>query len=248
MADQAERHRKIPFGAISLSITAALLLYSLLPSWFRPVPPLFLLSLLIGVVVSLLSAVIAGIRGSRLWFAATLLPIMFFLMLLNFEQKTEVRLTGKSGDPVFALSGSGTLTDFVVFSPEYLAAAESPHDMRFALWCIQWADHEGWGEPVWKLGSIRYGVVPQGYVQCAPLKGKPERLRDSRTPYLLSVTTASAPGASGYFVVEEGKARWMKNPPDGPCFTMERGTYKRAQCIHSAPCQTDSQSAQRAGC
>lgn len=248
MADQAEGHRKIPFGAISLLVMAALLLYSLLPSWFRPVPPLFLLLLLIGMVVSFLSAVIAGFRGSRLWFAATLLPIMFFLMVLNFEQNTEVQLTGKSGDPVFALSGSGTLTDFVVFRPEYLAAAESPNDMRFALWCIQWADHEGWGEPVWKLGSIRYGIVPQGYVQCAPLNGKPEPLRESRTPYFLSVTTASAPGASGYFMVQEGKAQWLKNQPDGPCFTMEHGTYKRAECIHSLPCRTDLQGAQSGGC
>jgi len=232
MAEQGEEHRKIPFGEISLLVMAALLLYSLLPSWFRPVPPLFLLLLLIGIVVSLLSAVIAGFKSSRLWFAATLPPIMFFLMLLNFEQNTEVRLAGKSSEPVFALSGSGTLTDLVVFSPEYLAEAESPHDMRFALWCIQWADHEGWGEPVWKLGSIRYGVVPKGYVQCAPLEGKPEALRNSRTPYFLSATTASAPGVSGYFTVEDGKAQWLKNQPNGPCFAMEHGTYKRAECIH----------------
>jgi len=227
---------------------AALLLYYLLPTWFRPIPPLFLLTLLFGVVVSLLSAIIAALKGSRLWFLATLLPIAFFFMLLNFEQSTEVKLAGESGRPIFALSGSGTLTQFVVFSPEYLTTAESPQDMRFALWCIQPVDLEGWGEPVWKLKSIPYGVVPQGYIQCAPLEGRPEPLRDSQAPYLLSVTTATAPGASEYFTVEAGKARWMKNPPEGPCFKMEQGTYKRAQCIHSSPCETDSQSPRSGSC
>jgi len=169
-------------------------------------------------------------------------------MLLDFEQSTEVKFAGKSGDPIFVLSGSGTLTELIVFNAEYLTAAESPRDMRFALWCIQPADHEGWGEPVWRLQSIRYGVVPKGYVQCAPLKGRPDQLHDSQAPYLLSVTTASAPGTSGYFTVEKGQARWMKNPPQGPCFKMEHGTYKRAQCIHSLPCQTDSQRPDSGSC
>jgi hypothetical protein len=248
MTEQAEEHKRIPFGAISLLVMAGLLLYSLLPSWFRPVPPVFVLLLLAGMVVSLLSAIVAGVRGSRFWFIAALLPIAFFLMLLNFEQATELKITEKSGDTTFVLSGSGTLTGLVVFNPEYLTAAESPNDMKFALWCIQPADHESWGEPVWRLRSIRYGVVPQGHVQCAPLEGKPESLRDSRTPYLLSVTTASAPGTSGYFTVERGKAQLVRNPPDGPCFTMEHGKYKRAQCFHSAPCQTDSQRAQSGSC
>ncbi|MCU1240311.1 MAG: hypothetical protein JWO71_1037 [Candidatus Acidoferrum typicum] len=248
MTDQADGHNKIPFGPISLLVMAALVLYSLLPSWFRPVPPLFVLFLLAGLIVSLISAIIAGVRSSRLWLIATLLPIAFFLMLLNFEQSTEVKISEKSGDTTFVLSGSGTLTDFVVFSPEYLTSAQTPNDMRFALWCIQPADHQGWGEPVWRIRSIRYGIVPEGYIQCAPLEGKPEPLRDSRVPYLLSVTTASAPGTAGYFTVEGGRAQWAKNQPDGPCFTMENGKYKRAQCLHSASCQTDSQAVPTTTC
>ena len=235
MAEQQLRHKGIRSGVTSLLVMAALLSYSMLPTWFRPVTPFFVLILLVGAFVSLLSAVVAGVRGSRLWFVATLLPIAFFLMLLNFEQVTEIKITNVSGTPTFVLSGSGTLTDFVVFNPEYLVAAERPNDMKFALWCIQPADHLSWGQPVWRLRSIQYGVVPQGYVQCAPLEGKPESLRDSQTPYFVSVTTASAPGTAEYFTVEGGKARSMSNPPDGPCFTMDQGKYKRVQCFPSAP-------------
>lgn len=248
MRDAAEGPKRFPFGAISLLVMAALLSYFFLPSWFRPTPPFLVLLMAAGAFVSMISAIIAGVRGSRLWFVATLLPIVFFLSLLNFEQATEVKIGAESGDTTFVLSGSGTLTDLMVYSPEYLAGAESPHDMRFALWCIQPADHESWGEPVWRLHSIRYGVVPQGYVQCAPLEGRPQPLHDSQTPYLLSVTTASAPGTSGYFTVEGGKAQWMRNPPEGPCFTMEHGKYKRAQCLHSTSCRTDSQPIQGSGC
>lgn len=242
------RRNGVAFGAASLLIVAAMVLYSVLPSWARPIPPVFVLILLVGVALSLLSAIVAGLRGSRFWFLATLLPIIFFLMLLNFEQSTEVILTGNSEKPTFEFSGSGTLTELVVFSPEYAEAAETPHDPRFALWCIQPADPGSWGEPVWRIRAIRYGVVPKGYVQCEPLQGEPHPLRDSRNPYLLSVTTANAPGTGGYFTLENGKPQWAKNPPEGPCFTMEHGKYKRVPCFHAAPCQSDSQRKDAGSC
>jgi hypothetical protein len=205
----------------------------MLPTWFRPIPPLFVVTLLVGAVVSLVCAIVAGVRGSRLWFAAALLPIAFFLMLLNFEQATEVRLRNDFGTPTFVLSGSGKLSEFVVFSPEYLSVAESPNDMKFALWCVKPADHQRWGEPLWRLRTIRYGFLPEGYIQCAPLEGKPEPLRDSQAPYFLNITTANAPGASGYFSVESGMAHWLTNPPNGPCFSMDHGQYKRVDCLDS---------------
>jgi hypothetical protein len=247
MANQSRRN-DVTYGVASLLIVATMLSYSLLPSLARPIPPIFALILLAGAVLSLLSAIVAGLKGSRFWFLATLLPIMFVLMLLNFEQSTEVILKGDSETTTFEFSGSGKLTELVVFSPEYIEAAESPHDPKFAMWCIQPADHESWGEPVWRIRAIRYGVVPKGYVQCHPLQGKPESLRDSRTPYLLSVTTANAPGTGGYFTLENGKPQWAKNPPEGPCFVMENGKYKRIQCLHPAPCQSDSQRKDAGSC
>jgi energy-coupling factor transporter transmembrane protein EcfT len=121
----------------SLLVMAASMLYPFLPSWTQPIPPIFVLILLAGAVVSLLMAITAGSRGSRLWFLATPLPILFFLsVLLNFEQATEVKITGTNDNAAFVLSGSGKLTEFVVFSPEYPTAAESPKDMKFALWRI----------------------------------------------------------------------------------------------------------------
>lgn len=194
-------------------------------------------------------AITAGSRGSRFWFLATPLPILFFLsVLLNFEQATEVKITGTADNAAFVLSGSGKLTEFVVFSPEYPTAAESPKDMKFALWRIEPADHEGWGDPVWQIHSIQYGVVPKGYVQSVPLEGKPDPLRNSVKPYVLSVTTANAAGTGGYFTVENGKPQWAKNPPIGPCFMMEHGKYKRVPCSNSPPCQSDSQRKDTGSC
>src|SRR5579864_3309978 len=100
MANQARRNG-VPYGVASLLIVAGMISYSLLPSWARPVPPVFVLILLVGVALSLLSAIVAGLRGSRFWFLATPLPIMFFMMLLNFEQSTEVTLKGDSERTTF---------------------------------------------------------------------------------------------------------------------------------------------------
>lgn len=211
---------------------AAVLLYSFLPSSVLPIPPVFLLIVLAGALLSLLSAIIAGLRGSRAWFLAVVPPIAFFFILLNFEQSTEVKITGTSDNVTFVLSGSGTLTEFIVFSPEYPTAAEKPNDAKLALWRIAPTDNEGWGEPVWRIHSIRYGIVPKGYVQSIPLQGQPEPLRESERPYYVSVTTASAAGTAGYFTVVGGKPEWAKNPPDGPCFTRRDSKDIRVPCLH----------------
>lgn len=97
------RQKAICSGVTSLLVMAALLIYSMLPTWFRPITPIFVRILIGGASVSLLTAVVAGVRGSRLWFLATLLPIAFFLMLLNFEQATEIKITSVSGVPTFTL-------------------------------------------------------------------------------------------------------------------------------------------------
>jgi hypothetical protein len=212
-------------------VTVVVWIYAILPSWTQPVPPIFVIVLLSGAVLSLVLAINAGSRGSRLWFLITPVPVVFFLsVLLNFEQPTEVRLVGTAENATFVLSGSGSLTEFVIFRPEYSTAAESPKDNKLALWRIEPADHESWGDPVWRIHSIRYGIVPKGYVQSVPLEGKPEPLQNSERPYALSVTTASAAGTGGYFTVENGRPQWAKNPPRGPCFTMDHGKYVRVSC------------------
>ena len=87
MTKPSTERKRIPFGAISLLMMAAVLLYSFLPSSVLPIPPVFLLIVLAGALLSLLSAIIAGLRGSRAWFLAVVPPIAFFFILAESTLK-----------------------------------------------------------------------------------------------------------------------------------------------------------------
>ncbi|HVO78859.1 MAG TPA: hypothetical protein VMT39_02470 [Candidatus Bathyarchaeia archaeon] len=97
------------------------------------------------------------------------------------------------------------------------------------LWRIQAADDpDTGGELAWKLGAIKYGVVPAGYIQTFPLHGAmPLPLEPGKTYH---VAAAGVPPFRRYFEIVGGKARWLTNPPEEPCFTKQNDQWVRVPC------------------
>ena len=219
-------------GIVGVMVMGGVLVYCFLPYSVRPTPPAFILIVWAGALASAVLAIFAGCRSSPAWFLFVFLPVGFFLVTLTFEQPTQVKLKSGPNGTDFLLSGSGKLTELIVFSPEYASAAQTVNDPKSVLWSIHPTEPTSSDEPIWILRSIRYGVVPKGYTQSIPESGRPAPLVDSEKPYLLSVETLNAVGTTGYFTVSDGKPEWAKSPPEGPCFTTQNNKWVRVPCLH----------------
>lgn len=154
------------------------------------------------------------------------LLLLITCFLTGCERTTQVKLKGGT-HPVFDLSGSGEVCSLTVFGPEFMTKAERPRDENFAVWKIE---PSGGFNGTWigKLGSITYGVVPEGYTQAIPKEGTPVPLIDGQK-YLYVVETINAPGASGYFEIRNSKAV-PTNGSGYPCFLDDHGKSIRIPC------------------
>jgi hypothetical protein len=124
---------------------------------------------------------------------------------------------------VFVLSGSGRLSSFVVYSPDFAEKAESPWDENFALWKITRGQSNG--AP---LGlELVYGVVPDGYTQIKPHVGSAPQLKEGQK-YFYEVETANAPGAAGYVEIRNSQTVLTEGPH--PCFGSEGNKWIRLPC------------------
>jgi hypothetical protein len=100
-------------------------------------------------------------------------------LLSGCERSTHVTVKGGT-TPIFVLSGSGKLSSFAVYSPDFAEKAESPWDENFALWKIKPSGEHLKGTPVGQLERITYGVLPDGYTQVKPQVGSASPSRRGR--------------------------------------------------------------------
>ena len=150
--------------------------------------------------------------------------VLLALSLIGCERATQVTLKGGTS-PVFDLSGSGVVECFTVYGPDFMTKAEKPGDENFAVWKI--APSGGFhGTWIFKLRSITYGVVPDGYTQIIP-KGTPPPLTEGQK-YFYFVETANAPGAGGYLEIRNSRA--VPTNGSGPCFLHENGKWILVPC------------------
>jgi hypothetical protein len=163
----------------------------------------------------------AKIKNLRLF--ALLLIVGLFA---GCERSTHVRVEG-GATPVFAISGSGNLASFVVYSPDFAEKAESPWDENFALWKIKPIGGYLNATPVGKLEQITYGVVPDGYRQIKPQVGSAPPLTEGQK-YFYDVETTNAPGTAGFLEIRNFQAV----PTDGPhaCFGRNDKKWIRVPC------------------
>lgn len=193
--------------------------------WFLPYSPhIFLLGVVGLQVMSLLLIIIAGFLSSRWWFVALVIPLCLIGMVPEYEQATEVGLKGAGSDDIgFKLSGTSTVGALSV--NRYSAEIQEPNDPRFAMWRIEAADPRTLKQ-AWVLNTVRYGVVPVGYVQVFPPHGVPPPPLEPGKTYRLN-----ADGFRGrYFEIVGDKPRWVRTPPEAPCFTKVGTKWVRIPC------------------
>ena len=192
--------------------------------WFVAFSPTrFLLGIVVLPALSLLLLTVAAILGSRWWFAALVFPLFLLAMIPQYEQTTRVNLKSDGPDDV-SFQFSGTFTVGAVAVTRYSPNVQSPEDARFTVWRIQPADQKSADRAAWKINTVRYGVVPTGYVQVIPERGAPPPLQRG------TVYRVNAASCRRYFEVLDGAPTWVPTPSDAPCFAKKEGGWRRIPC------------------
>ncbi|MGC2324822.1 MAG: hypothetical protein WA463_19460 [Terriglobales bacterium] len=221
MHNSIKKQRKNLFGPCSLLLSAGGLI-----CWYLPYSPgLFWFGVVGLPILGVLSAVIAGVCGARWWFLALFFPAFLLLLVPEFEQHNEISLKGsRSEGVVFRLSGTVTIISFGV--GRYSADAQEPNDRRFVLWQIEPAKPNTSGKEAWEIGTIKYGVVPDGYRQTFPEHDvRPAALEPGQVYYVADYLVHR------YFEMTNGGPRWVRNPPEEPCFVIQNGDkWVRVPC------------------
>ena len=141
--------------------------------------------------------------------ATVLLASVAASLLWPKEAKLAIRITlGGGNPPVFVLSGGGALAHLLVYGSKQREVAS---DRSFALWEIEPINGYQKGREIKDIGSIKYGVVPEGYRQIYPEDGAPPRDLLPGNKYEYWFDTTNAPHARSYFVIRGGKAVEVQN-------------------------------------
>jgi hypothetical protein len=133
--------------------------------------------------------------------------VLVFPNLSHCERPT--RLAMRDGEPpAFVLSGSGDLAWIRVRSPR--RQRDAPGEEASLYWVIE-ARTISASRRIEDLSPLKYGEVPDGYIQTLPERGEAPRLIDGDR-YYVSISTHNAPGAAGYFTVEQRKVTFEPYP------------------------------------
>jgi hypothetical protein len=126
---------------------------------------------------------------------------LFILLLITgcYEDSATVTIDGNN-PPSFNLSGSGVPYFVVVGEYTGNAGKDWPSNV---VWKIE-PTKERISNGVWNLSPLRYGVVPEGYIQTYPKEGQVSALQE-RKIYYFSVPTYNAQGTGMTFIVKENK-------------------------------------------
>lgn len=208
----------------TLGLLGLLLAVAALACWFVAFSPtLFLLGIVVLPTLSLLLLTVAALMSSRWWFAALVLPLFLLAMIPQYEQTTRVNLKSFAPDDV-SFQFSGTFTVGAVTVRRYSPDVQSPEDERFIIWRIEPADQKSADRAAWEVNTVRYGVVPTGYVQVIPERGAPPPLQRG------TVYRVNAAFCGRYFKVLDGTPTWVPTPSDAPCFAKKEGGWTRIPC------------------
>jgi hypothetical protein len=131
---------------------------------------------------------------------------MLSLVLLSAfetcERATKVTIT-PDNPPTFLLSGSGELGDLRIYGPKQRDVSS---DLSFVVWEIQPIDGFNNGKLLEEIGSIKYGVVPEGYKQIYPENRATPLALVPGEKYSYWFQTINAPHARAYFEIRANKA------------------------------------------
>jgi tellurite resistance protein TerC len=148
-------------------------------------------------LVVVLSVLLSSIIASIVWPKELVRP-------------TKINLEG-ANPPLFALSGSGTLTHLVIYAAEQPETQNDPSQSAAepvleTLWEIEPVGGYESGRKLEELASVQYGVVPSGYRQCNPANSASPPALVKGNMYEYWFDTADAPHARNYFIIRRGRA------------------------------------------
>jgi hypothetical protein len=142
-----------------------------------------------------------NLKFTKLFLVLALMFVQLLACAIPNERSTKVRLEG-GNPPTFVLSGSGELSDLVIYGPKQ---RDIIGDRAFAVWEIKPINgHEG-AESIESLSPIKYGSVPKNYIEVYPGNGAsaPPLIEGEKYQYWFQ--TINAPHARGYFEIRNGK-------------------------------------------
>jgi hypothetical protein len=150
------------------------------------------------------------------------------MTLLGCEVRTSVRL---EGGPSFSFGGSGRLASFRVYGPQPGHKIATPFDAKSLVWRVQPTEGYLKGAQVEQL-AIRYGSVPNGYVQTIPSSATAPGLVAGQVYYFFAETT-DAPPAEGFFYMDRTTPILISVP--GLCESAFVGDVKPLKCGTTEP-------------
>jgi len=135
------------------------------------------------------------------------LALLLFLALISLSCEIDTKLRIEGSNPLkVIMSGNGTLSRLVIRGHKTLRKVEGPDSS--AVWRIEMTDYDK-GQIVSRLSPIIYGQLPKGYIQVYPEQGEAPELEENVT-YWIEVETWNANGASGYFLITSGRAKFAQ--------------------------------------
>jgi hypothetical protein len=162
------------------------------------------------------------------------MAVYWALLLLLFQQAacerpTKAKLEG-GNPPVFSVSaGTGELW-FASIGEYRSDKSLKPSQRLHELWRIEPAMDslgERKGKYTWEIGTITYGLVPEGYAQRVPSQGIPPALVPGKSYTYLFKTDNGMP-AVGQFEIRDNKAVPIKLNVD--CYEEKDGKEIEGPC------------------
>ena len=114
--------------------------------------------------------------------------------------------------PTFLITGNGILTSIRVRGPD--RQRDAAGEAQYLYWVIDLKDYDG-SQVAGRLGSVRYGEIPKGYVQRYPEKGEAPPLVENEH-YYVRLVTSDAPNDDGYFTIRNGRVKFAKYESELP--------------------------------
>src|SRR5262245_26487183 len=140
---------------------------------------------------------------------AILIIVMIFMIACFRSNQDSTHIDMEGGEkPTFKLHGGGSLDRFIIYGPRQREGGSS---VSHTVWEIAPIDGPLNGKYLWTLGSIKYGVVPEGYKQIYPENNVSPPLIVEGEIYRYMAQIVSAPWAVADFKLIDGKVVEVKN-------------------------------------
>jgi hypothetical protein len=162
--------------------------------------------------------------------AASAFALLCLSVVLTGCREVPTSVSIKSG-PSFFLRGSGRLASFRLYGPQPEHKIATPFDSKSLIWRVQPKAGYLRGANVDQL-TIRYGSVPDGYLQSMPTTGTAPVLAGGRVYYFFAETT-DAPPAEGFFYWDG--ATPVETTVPGLCQSGFTGDVKPLDCKTNQP-------------